>query len=413
MSVMDWIANGVYAGIMAVLSCIFLNLKGWKRYLFAVLDGAAVYASLIFTETVFHASAVSVILPAAVSFGMYEIFQNEHEKNSVIWNIVYVLLTAILYILARDMMILLSKLFYGVDPSGTAQMSAYYRFCLSAVIFVPLMQKITIQARRYRTIPAENGYLFAMCFAALYAAIAVIHDYVLLKDTVTAAAVIVNIMLSIAVWLLFRTYYRTAEETEQHLKDQLILQQLQAVQQNAGLYEKKEEEIRIMKHDLMNRMLIMDRYIREGEYDRCSSYIQEQLADLKETPELFHTGYTSIDAILSAKSLKASQQGIFLSAKIDISSLNEESAQDSAVVIASILDAAIESSDSRDPEISLLVTAGHTIDISVRGSRTKDGILSETGMRSIRYIAEKYEGEVYTDTDDTSLYIEAVLPQKT
>ena len=307
MSVMDWIANGVYAGIMAVLSCIFLNLKGWKRYLFAVLDGAAVYASLIFTETVFHASAVSVILPAAVSFGMYEIFQNEHEKNSVIWNIVYVLLTAILYILARDMMILLSKLFYGVDPSGTAQMSAYYRFCLSAVIFVPLMQKITIQARRYRMIPAENGYLFAICFAALYAAIAVIHDYVLMKDTVTAAAVIVNIMLSIAVWLLFRTYYRTAEETEQHLKDQLILQQLQAVQQNAGLYEKKEEEIRIMKHDLMNRMLIMDRYIREGEYDRCSSYIQEQLADLKETPELFHTGYTSIDAILSAKSLKASQ----------------------------------------------------------------------------------------------------------
>lgn len=412
MSVMDWIANGVYAGIMAVLSCIFLNLKGWKRYLFAVLDGAAVYASLIFTETVFHASAVSVVLPAAVSFGMYEIFQNEHEKNSVIWNIVYVLLTAILYILARDMMILLSKLFYGIDPSGTAQMSAYYRFCLSAVIFVPLMQKITIQARRYRTIPAENGYLFAICFAALYAAIAVIHDYVLLKDTVTAAAVIVNIMLSIAVWMLFRAYYRMAEETEKHLKDQLILQQLQAVQQNAGLYEKKEEELRIMKHELMNRMLIMDRYIRDGEYDRCSSYIQEQLSDLKEAPELFHTGYASIDAILSAKSLNASEKGIFLSAKIDIPSISEECAQDMAVVIADILDIAIKCNDSRNPEISLLVTSGSKTDISLRGSRKKNSRLPEMEMRAVRYIAEKYDGEVYTDTDETSVFIEAILPQK-
>ena len=38
-------------------------------------------------------------------------------------------------------LILLSKLFYEIDPSGTEQMSAYYRFCLSAVIFVPLIIK--------------------------------------------------------------------------------------------------------------------------------------------------------------------------------------------------------------------------------------------------------------------------------
>ena len=412
MSVMDWIANGVYAGIMAVLSCLFLNLKNWHRYLFFVIYTAALYAALIFSAAVFHASAFSMILPAAVSFVLYEVFQNKEKESSTVWNAVFALLTAVLYILALDVMILISKLIYGIDPSCFAQMSAYYRFALSAAVFVPLMQKATVQAKRYRMIPAKNGNLFALCFAALYAAIAVIHDDVLMKDTMTAAAVIVNVMLSIAVWMLFRAYYRMAEETEKHLKDQLILQQLQAVQQNAGLYEKKEEELRIMKHELMNRMLIMDRYIRDGEYDRCSSYIQEQLSDLKEAPELFHTGYASIDAILSAKSLNASEKGIFLSAKIDIPSISEECAQDMAVVIADILDIAIKCNDSRNPEISLLVTSGSKTDISVRGSRKKNSRLPEMEMRAVRYIAEKYDGEVYTDTDDTSLFIEAILPQK-
>lgn len=209
-------------------------------------------------------------------------------------------------------------------------------------------------------------------------------------------------------------------EHELDFTKKLVLQQAE----NYKINKENIELINIKCHDMRHQ-------IREIGKDRALS--EEAIAEIEKTISLYdsniNTGNEILDTILTAKSLLCAKNGISISCIADGKKLRFMSQEDAYSLLGNALDNAIEAVmkiENRDERIIglNLQTVGNFIALNVYNTFSgqllfeeglpkttkKDSAYHGYGVKSIKYIAEKYDGKVFVSASEDIFSLKILFP---
>lgn len=157
------------------------------------------------------------------------------------------------------------------------------------------------------------------------------------------------------------------------------------------------DSYRAFRHDLKNHLLTLSGLLSRGAPTEALSYLQRIDEATGEIAFPIDSGNASVDALLSQKLHSARSRGITVSAEIALRGVTGVSDFDLCVVLANIVDNAMEANiapQTKRSFIDLAVSAmvGFLV-IRVRNGCPEGRIIIEgQGLRNVRAVAEKYTG---------------------
>ena len=190
---------------------------------------------------------------------------------------------------------------------------------------------------------------------------------------------------------------------------------------------RSQQEIRKTRHDLKNIFIAVLGELNDGNIDATKIMIEKKLNEIEETINLSNQEGSVIDAVIYDKKCAAKNQDIILKTNISINRHIYIDNLDLAVLVANLLDNAIEATngvnDNRVIEFSFITDKDNLIVfcknptanlINVNKIRTtkKDSSKHGFGIMSIKSIAEKYNGNYIMEYNDGLFSGTAVMLNK-
>lgn len=204
--------------------------------------------------------------------------------------------------------------------------------------------------------------------------------------------------------------YDKINEAYQKTLEQKSMEQRIAMYQNQfELINQSQENIRSIRHDMKNHLLLLSHYIRQGHYKDALSYIDETEMHLDVSREYTHTGNNEIDSILNYLLNQAEQLHCEIETQIKVPNEKIISDFDLNMLLSNLLENALDALKKVEKKyLNILIRYDKNIlYISVYNSfngqlNKKKDVLYTTkkdtqkhgyGLRNIQSIIEKYDGE--------------------
>lgn len=163
-------------------------------------------------------------------------------------------------------------------------------------------------------------------------------------------------------------------------------------------------------------------------FARVAAFFDEVEQEIQRYEYTFHTGNAALDSVLSEKSLYCSANHILLTTMLDASLLAPIEKSDIYSIFGNALDNAIqavmaEAPENRSVNIRVSDVVGMTQIVFENfcskppemheglPKTEKDTQYHGFGLRSIRYIIEKYDGHMSIDTKDQMFILSLLLPR--
>ena len=193
--------------------------------------------------------------------------------------------------------------------------------------------------------------------------------------------------------------------------------------------DKNEEHIMAVQHDIKNHMQVVRSMINSGRYEAALGYIDDLGLDLtvKESEDaLFDTGNIVIDSLIHSKQVAAENHGIRFSKDIIIPENMKINNVDISILLGNLLDNAIEGclrseNDGRFVDVKLRFRNSYLICViknssppengfnGVIGSSKPNSAMHGIGMKNIRRIVNKYNGEINGKYENDTVIMELVI----
>ena len=225
--------------------------------------------------------------------------------------------------------------------------------------------------------------------------------------------------------ILLMEYYVLRENhmrQEQEMMEQLL------DMANAQQRSSKEaiDIINIKCHDLKHQIKA---FARMDDARMRSEYVREVQQAVSIYDATYHTGCEALDYVLREKSLFCTEHDVSFTCMADGTLLQFMDATDIYALIGNALDNAIErvvQEKKEERTVSLQVKQRgemvliHLVNRCSREVPIQEGLpvtdkedkrYHGFGMKSMRYIAEKYDGEMYVKAEDGWFYLDLLFPQ--
>lgn len=228
--------------------------------------------------------------------------------------------------------------------------------------------------------------------------------------------------LSILEFLLFSKIFNNAKKEAE--KDKLLYQYKIENKHYAQINELLDE-MRIIKHNLKNSLIIMDAYNKSEQHEKLQKYIDELLANTNVfvVPQIDKENI--ITSFLNYKAEQANSCGIKVKVENNLTKHINIDKTDICQVIGNIMDNAIEANEKNGEKyvkISLYDSDTYLIIKSENPASTqlvkKDNVILTTkkdaknhglGIKSIQKIAEKYDGSLDIEIEQDIFNIKVVF----
>ena len=229
----------------------------------------------------------------------------------------------------------------------------------------------------------------------------------------TAVAVLMIASNLVTLFLIYRQKDYVESKARLVFADEQIKNQLTHYEE---LY-RYQSEIRTFRHDIKNKLLSVSGLLADNQIQTAIDAIKGEVDFLDEANiGIINSGNPAIDAVLQSKLLVAERKGINLSFSVKISDKINIDLLELGVLIGNALDNALEATEElendADKTIFLsLITMGGRIVISVENPvkaevDTKRIVTAKAdknnhgyGIKSIRTIAQKYDGDAFVSCD--------------
>ncbi|MBQ9141181.1 MAG: GHKL domain-containing protein [Lachnospiraceae bacterium] len=167
------------------------------------------------------------------------------------------------------------------------------------------------------------------------------------------------------------------------------------------------ENVRRLKHDMKNHMMVIASYLNGGEYDKAKGYTSVILDKLNAVHSYIETGNSLLNHILNEKLNQARGQGIVVKAEIENLSFAKMESLDFSALLSNLLDNAIEAcKKEKTPELQVQISARRGYETILVKNRIGQSVLSVNpqlfstkedaghgmGITQIKAIVEKYHG---------------------
>lgn len=243
----------------------------------------------------------------------------------------------------------------------------------------------------------------------------------ILRNVICPLYSLVCAVLVILIEFYFSRENRLTRERE--IMEQML--QMSYAQQKSS--KEAIDIINIKCHDLKHQMGMLSRI---DDADERHQYIDEMRQAVSIYDATYHTGCESLDYILREKTLLCDEYGIALSCMVDGAAIGFMSAPDIYSLFGNILDNAVESARKESVPDKRMISfrlnrQGQMIHIHVENTclddpQFADGLPVTTkedknnhgfGVRSIRYVAEKYQGELLMRVRDGRFLLDILIPE--
>ncbi len=213
-------------------------------------------------------------------------------------------------------------------------------------------------------------------------------------------------ILNILLYLLMRKMHRDNVTREEYdlLRSSISAQEKLAIQSR-----ERYSEIRALRHDMRHYLITAAGLISDGKPEEAKAYL-EQIAEEKigSSGVRINTGSAVIDAAINGKIAHCAERGIKTKCVID-TRFEGASDIDLSILLSNLLENAIEGCDVPEPLIELDIGRRKSLTYIVVKNGISASVLENNpdletsksdrsahgfGVRSIRSIAEKYDGSV-------------------
>ena len=227
----------------------------------------------------------------------------------------------------------------------------------------------------------------------------------------------------IGVFIIFKQNIDNIENTS--LK--ILSKQIATVKDTLSAFEENDKKISTIKHDIKGYLTIINNYLNNDEYDKAKNELKLMIDDLDNISVIPHTGYTAIDCIIAIKMNICQKNNIKFTTSINRYILSSFEEVDIAIILNNSIDNAIENINNSNPYIDLSITNDNErLKICVINSTKNDVIKYNTklvthkndrdnhgyGLESIKIIAKKYDGNIYTNSNEHEFTLIMILPLK-
>lgn len=247
------------------------------------------------------------------------------------------------------------------------------------------------------------------------------------KSNLIVLAFTVLLMIASSIMLLI-VIGKIVQDDKLKLEYELINERINLSHKNYENMIQAQEKLRYVYHDLKNHMICMKSYDTKEE---IISYINNLEFQINDFENLRNTGNKTLDIILNDKIHLCKKYNIEFKDSINISKLNFIKENDICAIFANALDNAIEACININDEIEKRIEVKATYingfavikfintkinDIKFTGDRIKtskeDNKIHGIGLASIKYIVNKYDGEVVVNYSENEFILKIMIPIK-
>lgn len=205
-------------------------------------------------------------------------------------------------------------------------------------------------------------------------------------------------------------YEHLSKVYQKNIKNQVLEQQNQMYRNQFKLMQQNQLQIKMMRHDIKNHMLLLDKYLSQGDYEKAKIYMGDCVEHLNIEGEYVRSGNNEIDSILNYMIARAKQLGSDVSTEIVVPETKFMPEFDLNSLLSNLFDNALEALekvDSRKLTISIKYNRGilclritNTCNGQTKQygqiwkSSKKDEKNHGIGLQSVRSIVEKYHGNM-------------------
>ena len=294
-------------------------------------------------------------------------------------------------------LIILSFVRFFVAPKGQELNNHWFNLSMLLLPFQSLLLCFVVQSL---TVKVVDSSLILLSEFALFTSFSLI-------------AVTTYIMSNQLKAMRYKQEYETAQYS------------LQAQIAHYGELSAAGQELKAMRHDLKNESLALSGLLLENRVQEALEYLARTEARIRSTEDVVDTGFPAIDAIVNSKIRKAAENDIKIHYKMLVAHRFLIDQFDMALILGNALDNALEavfrstgiSTDihavvaSKLDYITILIEnqTSEQVDKELRTTK-KDSINHGLGIRQMRIIAEKYDGDLTADFNrETRKFILKIL----
>lgn len=338
------------------------------------------------------------------------------SANSSIW------ITPYLYRISRDLVVFVE------NPYLNSILTSAIKYSCCIILFWVVLKTVNLQS-----VPDDDYHIYV-----ILALILMSEQYT--KDSMNAIYInnqepgkelsIYAIILQLFLILLLIVYVRYTDSLRRNKLS--MLQQVSSNYQldTLRLRLRNEEELRTLRHDMKNHMLLLEHYLVDEKNPKAAqAYIESLLSEIGRTKSTVETGLTLLDGLFAQKIDSAHAKGIETTVDFDGRPLSMLEDIDICALFGNLWDNAIEASIKVEPS--------ENREIFIQGRRDKNqyfismknrysGKLSFMeglpvtskmnkenhgyGLRNVRRIVGKHNGVLTLDTEDNHFIIGIMFP---
>lgn len=196
-------------------------------------------------------------------------------------------------------------------------------------------------------------------------------------------------------------------DMERNMKD--MQYEYEKQKEMAKEVQKVQSQIRSLKHDMKNHIMVILAYLEEKKTEEAKAYAGEILNKLNKMYSYVNVGNSLLNYILNNKLSKAKESGCEIKAEIENLAFSYMESIDFSALLNNLLDNAIEGAlGSQDKKIEVQIVSQKGFDvITVKNSIVQSVLESNAellstkeepghgfGTKQIRSIVEKYNGMI-------------------
>lgn len=303
-----------------------------------------------------------------------------------------------------------------------------YMRSLAFFIFVSI--KFTIiqiirRKRSHRRLVGEGRLYIVQLIVPFISCISMV--YLIHSEVNTTEQRFMNVQLMMLVLSVINIiqYYVFDQINELQYANAENLKIAEAYKYKADYYsevEKHQQAVRVIRHDLKNQLIALKVYINKASYGRAEDEIDIILDKVKSTEEKQFTANHVVNVLLNEKCETAKEKDIEFRVTVKIpEELNIED-REIVVLLGNLLDNCIEACEKVEGKRSItfdmqyvngaaIIHAVNTTDGKVFNLQTRKDRSFEhgIGMRSMRSVAERYQGNLDLKIEDQMFVTDIIL----
>ncbi|WP_025690426.1 ATP-binding protein [Paenibacillus zanthoxyli] len=206
----------------------------------------------------------------------------------------------------------------------------------------------------------------------------------------------------------------------------LLQKQIDYYEKHFAKNQASFNQIKRIIHDTNKHLLLVDKYIQEGQFMKASEHIRLVLQKVDDPCHKLVTGNLVIDALVNPALDSVHQENILIKHDIHISISHMHIEQyDLCVILGNILDNAVEAvrqvrkTNDRFLHIriftnssSLIINVANSCQstVNLKSTWKKEREMHGLGLKNIKRVTEKYGGHLHIDVKNCRFEITAVLP---